>query len=98
MYKPDDLHTEESWADPEKISAREAPDLFKPSTHYTEGHTNLPLEASKRSNCFSKGSLPGFLRKPIATYDFPRGRVGVGLGWSGSPVIDIPFLLTLPTG
>ena len=77
MYKPDD-HTEE-WADPEKFPPGRLLTFFKPSTQFTEGHTNLPLEASKGSNCFSRGFVSEFLMKPIATYDFPRGRVGVGI-------------------
>ena len=36
---------------------------------------DLPREAiePKGSNCFTRVSVPIFLRKPIATFDFPDG-------------------------
>ena len=39
------------------------------------GHKDLPQEAigPNGSNCFSSGVIPEFLRKPIATCNFPRG-------------------------
>ena len=40
------------------------------------------------SNCFSSVSIPDFLRKPIATFDFPS----LGLGLEPlSPALDLPM-------
>ena len=49
----------------------------------TWGRTNLPREAigPNGSNCLSRGSVPLFLREPIATCDFPRG----GGVWTAKP-------------
>ena len=42
------------------------------ATYFTEGRTSLPIEAigPEGSNCFSRGSVPVFLKKPIPTCDF----------------------------
>ena len=59
---------------------------------YTEGHTNLPGEAIG-----PKGSLPEFLRKPIATFDFPGwGGVLDPLSPSGSAHVYIIFINLSP--
>ena len=40
------------------------------------------------SNCFLSVSIPDFLRKPIATFDFP----GLGLGLDPLfPALDLPM-------
>ena len=60
---------------------------------YTEGHTNLPGEAIG-----PKGSVPEFLRKPIATFDFPGWGGGVldPLSPSGSAHVYIIFINLSP--
>ena len=56
---------------------------FLSSTYFTERRTDPPQEAigPKGANCFSRGSVPEFLRKPIITCSFPREG-----GGSGTPV------------
>ena len=52
---------------------------FKSSTYFTEGQNDLPRKAIELngSKCFSSGSVSEFLRKPIATCDFPRSGLPV---------------------
>ena len=56
--------------------------LFKSSLCFTVGCRDLPREAigPNGSNCFSRGSIPVFLRKPIATCAFQGGWV-----WTPAP-------------
>ena len=48
------------------------PENFLVINVFTEGRTDLPLEAigPEGSNCFSRGSVPVILRRHIATCDF----------------------------
>ena len=48
---------------------------FKSSTYSTEGRTNLPEKqfGPKGYTCLSRGSIPVFPKKPLATCDFPGG-------------------------
>ena len=61
-----------AWADPEKFREGVLRTNF---SHFTEGRTKLPREAIGpfESNCFSRGSVPDFLKKPIVTCDFLGG-------------------------
>ena len=68
----------ETWTDPEN-SVRGSPIfLFCFFSHQCISHSTVltwdpqKVTEPKGSNCFSKGSIPGYLRKPIATFDFPE--------------------------
>ena len=73
-------------ADPENTVS------FQSAMYFTEGCRDLTQEAIGPfgSNCFSRGSIPVFLRKPIATSDFS----GVGGGGGSSP--PLPSLWIRP--
>ena len=46
--------------------------FLKSSLYFTEGHTDLPLEADPEGPIASKGgSVPVFLRIPMTTCNFP---------------------------
>ena len=48
--------------------------VFLSSTYFTQDlRTSLEKQLDPRSNCFSRGVLPVFLKKQIATCDFPVG-------------------------
>ena len=56
------------------------------SKYFTEGRTEPPREAigPEGSNCFSRGSVPDFLRKPNTTCDFAGRGSGPPVPTSGS--------------